>query len=183
MICTISTTANLSTSFHPVCPPACPFLLSALVPSGGEKSVAALALLFAIHSYRPSPFFVLDEVDAALDATNVARVAHYIRSCTRRELTGGAAAAAAAGSSGSGKRARRAGGSTAAAGAAAVGVDGVDVDEGAEGSSLESFQSIVISLKDIFYEKVSRHNFQPLCILRLSMHDVSVHKAWRQSIQ
>jgi structural maintenance of chromosome 1 len=113
--------------------------------------VAALALLFAIHSYRPSPFFVLDEVDAALDATNVARVAHYIRSCTRRELTGGAAAWA----SGSGKRARRAGGSTAAAGAAAVGVDGVEGDEGGEGSSLESFQSIVISLKDIFYEKVS----------------------------
>jgi hypothetical protein len=31
-------------------------------PPGGEKTVAALALLFAIHSYRPSPFFVLDEV-------------------------------------------------------------------------------------------------------------------------
>jgi hypothetical protein len=30
--------------------------------AGGEKTVAALALLFAIHSYRPSPFFVLDEV-------------------------------------------------------------------------------------------------------------------------
>ncbi|EPQ50920.1 condensin complex subunit SMC1 [Gloeophyllum trabeum ATCC 11539] len=48
--------------------------------SGGEKTVAALALLFAIHSYQPSPFFVLDEVDAALDNTNVAKVANYIRS-------------------------------------------------------------------------------------------------------
>ncbi|KAI8840072.1 RecF/RecN/SMC [Chytriomyces cf. hyalinus JEL632] len=48
--------------------------------SGGEKTVAALALLFAIHSYRPAPFFVLDEVDAALDNANVAKVANYIRS-------------------------------------------------------------------------------------------------------
>ncbi|PGH18148.1 hypothetical protein AJ80_04535 [Polytolypa hystricis UAMH7299] len=47
--------------------------------SGGEKTMAALALLFAIHSYQPSPFFVLDEVDAALDNTNVARIANYIR--------------------------------------------------------------------------------------------------------
>ncbi|KAJ3088604.1 Structural maintenance of chromosomes protein 1 [Quaeritorhiza haematococci] len=47
--------------------------------SGGEKTVAALALLFAIHSYQPAPFFVLDEVDAALDNTNVAKVANYIR--------------------------------------------------------------------------------------------------------
>jgi len=35
--------------------------------SGGEKTVAALSLLFAIHSYHPAPFFVMDEVDAALD--------------------------------------------------------------------------------------------------------------------
>ncbi|KAI0692899.1 cohesin complex subunit psm1 [Cytidiella melzeri] len=48
--------------------------------SGGEKTIAALALLFAIHSYQPSPFFVLDEVDAALDNTNVAKIANYIRS-------------------------------------------------------------------------------------------------------
>ncbi|KAI9817827.1 MAG: Structural maintenance of chromosomes protein 1 [Pycnora praestabilis] len=47
--------------------------------SGGEKTMAALALLFAVHSYQPSPFFVLDEVDAALDNTNVAKIANYIR--------------------------------------------------------------------------------------------------------
>ncbi len=47
--------------------------------SGGEKTMAALALLFAIHQYRAAPFFVLDEVDAALDSANVAKVATYIR--------------------------------------------------------------------------------------------------------
>jgi structural maintenance of chromosome 1 len=47
--------------------------------SGGEKTVAALALLFAIHSRNPSPFFVLDEIDAALDNTNIGKVAAFIR--------------------------------------------------------------------------------------------------------
>ncbi|XP_077166798.1 structural maintenance of chromosomes protein 1B isoform X5 [Paroedura picta] len=47
--------------------------------SGGEKSVAALALLFAIHSFRPAPFFILDEVDAALDNTNISKVSNYIK--------------------------------------------------------------------------------------------------------
>ena len=42
--------------------------------SGGEKTVAALALLFAIHSYHPSPFFVMDEIDAALDLVNINKV-------------------------------------------------------------------------------------------------------------
>lgn len=48
--------------------------------SGGEKTMAALALLFAIHSYQPSPFFVLDEVDAALDNANVQKLVTYVKS-------------------------------------------------------------------------------------------------------
>lgn len=48
--------------------------------SGGERSIAALALLFAIHSFRPSPFFVLDEVDAALDNINTRNLARFLRS-------------------------------------------------------------------------------------------------------
>ena len=46
--------------------------------SGGEKTVASLSLLFAVHNVQPSPFFVLDEVDAALDNANVVRVADYV---------------------------------------------------------------------------------------------------------
>ncbi|KAI8051447.1 P-loop containing nucleoside triphosphate hydrolase protein [Syncephalis plumigaleata] len=53
--------------------------------SGGEKTVAAFALLLAIHSYRPAPFFVMDEVDAALDNANVARIASYINEQCLRE--------------------------------------------------------------------------------------------------
>uniref|UniRef100_A0ACD5WZB3 Uncharacterized protein n=1 Tax=Avena sativa TaxID=4498 RepID=A0ACD5WZB3_AVESA len=80
--------------------------------SGGEKTVAALALLFAVHSFRPSPFFILDEVDAALDNLNVAKVAGFIRS----------------------KSCERVG-------------EEQDCDGGC------GFQSIVISLKDRFYDK------------------------------
>ncbi len=47
--------------------------------SGGEKTIAALALLFSIHSYRQAPFFVMDEIDAALDNINVKKVCNYIR--------------------------------------------------------------------------------------------------------
>nr|QIC49988.1 structural maintenance of chromosomes protein 1 [Actinia equina] len=54
--------------------------------SGGEKTVAALALLFSIHSYQPAPFFVLDEIDAALDNTNINKVARYIINQTREHF-------------------------------------------------------------------------------------------------
>jgi len=46
--------------------------------SGGEKTLAAMALLFAVHSYQKPPFMVLDEVDAALDANNVRALAAYV---------------------------------------------------------------------------------------------------------
>lgn len=82
--------------------------------SGGEKTVAALALLFSIHSYRPSPFFILDEVDAALDNLNVAKIAGFIRSKS----------------------------------CSANGSRSTQESEGGTG-----FQSIVISLKDTFYDK------------------------------
>eukprot|EP00108_Taenia_solium_P006905 TsM_000765300 transcript=TsM_000765300 gene=TsM_000765300 len=51
--------------------------------SGGEKTIAALALSFAMHQYNPSPFFVLDEIDAALDNTNIGKVASFIREYSR----------------------------------------------------------------------------------------------------
>lgn len=46
--------------------------------SGGEKTMAALALLFTLHTFKPAPFFILDEVDAALDNQNVQRLAQYL---------------------------------------------------------------------------------------------------------
>ncbi|XP_010001319.1 PREDICTED: structural maintenance of chromosomes protein 1B [Chaetura pelagica] len=54
--------------------------------SGGEKSVAALALVFAIHSFRPAPFFVLDEIDAALDNTNIDKVSSFIREQAHQQI-------------------------------------------------------------------------------------------------
>ena len=48
--------------------------------SGGERSLAAVALLIAIFKARPSPFYVLDEVEAALDDSNLGRLLEVIKS-------------------------------------------------------------------------------------------------------
>ncbi|VVB60695.1 Chromosome partition protein Smc [uncultured archaeon] len=53
-------------------------LLSIDSLSGGEKTLTALAFLFAIQRFRPSPFYLLDEIDAALDKPNASKVGELI---------------------------------------------------------------------------------------------------------
>ena len=59
-------------------------LQNVLLLSGGEKALTALALLIALFRYRPSPFCVLDEVDAPLDEANVDRFAAMVKDMSRQ---------------------------------------------------------------------------------------------------
>lgn len=51
--------------------------------SGGEKTLSSLALVFALHYYKPTPLYFLDEIDAALDFKNVSIVANYVKERTK----------------------------------------------------------------------------------------------------
>ena len=58
-------------------------LQNVLLLSGGEKAMAAIALVLSIFQYRPSPFCILDEVDAPLDEINVGRFSEKVIEMSR----------------------------------------------------------------------------------------------------
>ncbi|KAJ4495817.1 RecF/RecN/SMC N terminal domain-containing protein [Lentinula edodes] len=51
--------------------------------SGGEKTLSSLALVFALHVFKPTPLYFMDEIDAALDFRNVSIIANYIKDRTK----------------------------------------------------------------------------------------------------
>ncbi|KAH8367962.1 hypothetical protein KR084_004976 [Drosophila pseudotakahashii] len=52
--------------------------------SGGEKTLSSMALVFALHYYKPSPLYFMDEIDASLDFRSVSIVGHYIKERTMK---------------------------------------------------------------------------------------------------
>ena len=51
--------------------------------SGGEKTLSSLSLIFALHYYKPTPLYFMDQIDAALDFKNVSIVADYVKKRTK----------------------------------------------------------------------------------------------------
>lgn len=51
--------------------------------SGGEKTLSSLSLVFALHQFQPAPFYVMDEIDAALDFKNVKMIARFVKEKTK----------------------------------------------------------------------------------------------------
>jgi len=51
--------------------------------SGGEKTISSLSLIFALHGYKPTPFYIMDEIDAALDEKNITIISNLIKDKTK----------------------------------------------------------------------------------------------------
>lgn len=60
-------------------------LLNIDAMSGGEKTLTALAFLFAVQKYKPAPFYILDEIDAALDKVNSKKIAKMLKKLSENE--------------------------------------------------------------------------------------------------